>query len=1070
MTREISLLELASLRGEGQFSKLYLALHQPTVLFRAQLAALPESNDGVAEITYENVIEGDYLNILPHQSLLVGVGVSALDSHSKGIIRIRKAPTETILYIGETSEINWEVGDYLTVVDEFSPFQRHLRITGDENTVYMDYDIEYTDQHENFNPVPVMLSHAVGWLNAEGYCDIPFDATGSWTPSGSALSVEWSLTGGGTFVGGPLNAFIYNPTVRYTAAGTYRVALTVTDGDAGTSSTGYRYVFIYDEAHPPFEAFTLNALNASYDAGGWQFEVVAHDTINQAALRDEALVILFSRDWFQGEEGSLGPVPGRENILALGWVDGETITLNSETSEVTFSVKGPHHWSNHMPGYPVGVEDTQLPQDGVSPSWTAINDLTLNKGLFHYWYWRSTVWVCTDVNEVKDARQMGSVEAPISSLWQQLTTMAYESILAKPLADRYGRIFVEVDPQFLDQEARETLPLVQEINGADWYENLMLMRRPTDECGYLECSGIVYDNGEATPVCTRAYGTALAHYGRVERRERLAYADVGEAIHLTGLIMGQINNEFPEITVRLASNHRFFDLAPRQYARLQFYPHENHREIDFNKKAIPRRFSYLFEEGAILADVVFEAETFETNAVLTTCPELPDLPPLPPPAEPPWPDIPPLGAWQYLVVAYDYNNSVQNNDHNSGNRAGIYVSDDFFSATSPKWYKITDGIPSNDLPFVKKLVSVVKSASEVVLYCLVTYTRAGGIAESKVFKMDNLLTKTRWHIVHYQTSPIEKPQGLFSIAAGPYHPDRLYGVGMSITQEDLGTCLSQGFFPGRLATAGVNINAGIGGLSLAPAFLNSKKCLDEPPNRYHHIDVIGTGIPSATQLMHNVLCNPKNGKVLGLYNASQDIFSWNLEEDPDVVGHYLKVYKPLPGMVGNVFKHVSSTRYNTVGTHTDTYFSGAYVEGVALATIGRNPLRLALSLDDGETWTFGALYPPASNYSARVFTQSVDLASDATTAFGLWGKSPDGGSSWTDEIGEITSLMYPQCVRHVPGESSYYVMGGKPVNSFGKNALFYTPDMGTTWINRMGTGMPLTNSDIRYVDVIAVPV
>ena len=53
MARAATVPELALLRTEGQFSKLYLAIHAPATIYSARLNGAPTSNDSVAELTYD---------------------------------------------------------------------------------------------------------------------------------------------------------------------------------------------------------------------------------------------------------------------------------------------------------------------------------------------------------------------------------------------------------------------------------------------------------------------------------------------------------------------------------------------------------------------------------------------------------------------------------------------------------------------------------------------------------------------------------------------------------------------------------------------------------------------------------------------------------------------------------------------------------------------------------------------------------------------------------------------------------------------------------------------------------
>jgi len=153
--------ELVKLRADNQSTRLYLTVHAPATVYTARLSAVPSSTDKVASITYSSG-SGTLADVLQDMTLLVGSSAGASDY---GIARIRKDGTTTAgtFYIGETSEINWLSNAYLTVLDEFTLWPRHIAIASDGTTPLMDYDVAYTDQNVAAGaiPTPIMGPPAV---------------------------------------------------------------------------------------------------------------------------------------------------------------------------------------------------------------------------------------------------------------------------------------------------------------------------------------------------------------------------------------------------------------------------------------------------------------------------------------------------------------------------------------------------------------------------------------------------------------------------------------------------------------------------------------------------------------------------------------------------------------------------------------------------------------------------------------------------------------------------------------------------------------------------------------------
>ena len=88
MAREITAPELALLRGDGHWSKLYLAIYKPNTVYTARLNGVPSSNDRAYEITYDGG-SGTLSDVKVGMTLYVG---SVAGAYDLGMCRIRKTP------------------------------------------------------------------------------------------------------------------------------------------------------------------------------------------------------------------------------------------------------------------------------------------------------------------------------------------------------------------------------------------------------------------------------------------------------------------------------------------------------------------------------------------------------------------------------------------------------------------------------------------------------------------------------------------------------------------------------------------------------------------------------------------------------------------------------------------------------------------------------------------------------------------------------------------------------------------------------------------------------------------
>lgn len=606
--------EQTKIRSDGQFSKLGLAIQPGPSVFSARVNGTP-GTDKVVAITYDG---GSPVSaaVLEGMTLLVGSSAGAGD---KGQARIRTAHTGAstgTLSIGETSEIDFADNDYLTVIDEFAPWTRPVRTdtSVDPPVVYMDYGVAYSNQHDTFKPVPVFGSPAVAWLIGASV-DVEFDAADSWVPNSTVNAWAWSSTGGTWDTPTAQQA-----TLTITATGVYRVTLTVTSAAGGTA-TGYRYVFVYSEASPPITQFAPNSPPAS-DDNGWNFSVICWAEATQATIRDRALVVLFARDYYNGAEGSIGPLAGRENVIAWGWIAGESITWNAEQSAVTFDVRGPHYWLSQMTAYPAGQEFT----NDTPAAWTQMQNNSVDKMLWHIAVWRSTLTLCTDCSVMGNNEFVVGESVPALSVWDQIVTVARWQ-LAVPRVDRYGRLWVQVDAQFVPSADRGGIVTSMAITKNDWRDSIEFARSIVNPVGMVDVSGIYFDGYTPLAYFARCKGNVFDRLGKPETVDRLVIADQDTATILAGLVWAQRNNEYPRTPVKLAQNNRFLDIAPRQYVTLSLAATDTPRGVSFtDKKFIPRRVSFPWDaaSGLMTCEVELEAATTEAKAEVADFPaELP---------------------------------------------------------------------------------------------------------------------------------------------------------------------------------------------------------------------------------------------------------------------------------------------------------------------------------------------------------------------------------------------------------------------------------------------------------------
>jgi hypothetical protein len=643
MAKELTAGDLTLLRSEGQHSHLRMAIPATPVIFTARVNQATPPTDMVVEITYDGGA-GDFTDIEPGMTMWVGSTPGADDI---GQCLIRKAATATILYIGEASELNWQDNLYLTIIDEHGIWVKepYVDLTGEE---WMDHDVEYTDQNTNMDPVVVCGPDAIASYNGD-YILHPgdrlgtgWDLTDSWSPDGSEI-VAWHLDAPGA-------AEIIDPDTAqpypfFDHWGTYRLKFTITTAN-GKTGVAYRTVMVFDEDHLPISQFNLRDMTGSKSQGGWQFSVTFYDEASLAEIHERAKVILFSTDYYgpytSSQRTKVGPfdgyLTGRNGLVAIGWISGENLEIDTVGGTAEFTVQGPQYWLGQASGMIKGIENNS----GTADAWTNIHDLTVDKGLWQLLKWRSTATEITDCRLTGDTRLTASVDASPGSLWEQINSIASSQILAGACCDRYGRIFVEIDAQYIPVADRTGIVEVMEITKKDRGAQLHVERRVVPAVGMVSLSGTSYDGSTPSAFFAFAPGHLPKRWGTEEAIDQLNVTDQANAMALAGLVLGQRNNEWPVISMVLQQNNRAIDVCPNQYVSTTIEAEDNPRGVTFSGRMLPREIQFIWNEKTnfLSTALTCEAESFPEISVIGDTPQnaaIGDtpLPPLDFPVSPP---------------------------------------------------------------------------------------------------------------------------------------------------------------------------------------------------------------------------------------------------------------------------------------------------------------------------------------------------------------------------------------------------------------------------------------------------
>ena len=737
------------LRQHPHYGQFYLAVRNPRCVFYATVNDATIDR-GAMVITYTGASPSDgWQSVHSGMTLFVGSMPGMFD---KGRVRV-KAATSTTITVAENQHIEWADGDFLYVANVFEPWVINPRIEFDDPdsptdiVIYEDYDVAYTDQNENFDPIPIMGPPAVGFLSG-GTCTFAFDGSQSYGLAGATIaSYAWTFPSGT-----PSSSAAATPgNVSWAAAGSYNITLAVTDTN-GKTAYGHRWVRVFDGPSPydgeaPYTQFEVNHLGGSYDEGTWRAGFTVRDQYGRLSsiyFLDNAQVVLFV--------DASGNLPlgnwhsGRNNILYVGWVIGETIRRDPVTNDVSFETVGICGRMSLMGEFDHFL---MVPEAGGSPTkWYEIADIpNLDTLLAAHLRWRSTVLLLTDVFLPCTAKPTGYAGAPwdyyvarqdfsqgdLYSQCQQFMDAAG----GRMASDKWGAVWVRIDPCLYPTADRAGIASMFTLTDPDWKGEMNFERRVLDEVSRIDLAGVAYAGGgdpenNVTPLLSLAPGTTPRPEGAMERMDGMILDSQDHANQLSGDILAWKNSEYPKISVPLAGMYTFLDITPPEYVNWTLDAAATKRQIAWlNAKFLPRNVALQIVGPQGYADVLvdLEKETDGPDGVAgvypPTAPTGPGGPtgptgpagPTPPPAPPTPPTYPDEPA--------PYTCGETRNHVYVAGQGGVYYTSNF-STDPPTWAAVNDG-----LPYSPDLIgfAVDPLHPESLQYCCTeerVYARSGG--------------------------------------------------------------------------------------------------------------------------------------------------------------------------------------------------------------------------------------------------------------------------------------------------------------------------------------------------------
>lgn len=571
-------------RTQPQQSQLFIAFYQPETVFAAQLRQGLSGTNGNRIIPYTNVTTGTPAGVLPNFVMLVG---TTPGGNEYGTIRVRDnsaSGTANAFIVAENSHINWTSGSYLTVlnyVDVEAIYPRIVQTTQGviSATFFKDYDIPYTNQNTVMGSFVCMGPHRAAFRDpASGLVQLYWSSSGSYNVNGEAMSFQWEFEGG-TPTGSTLRDPGY---VTYAQAGNYRTRLTITT--SGTASDfGYRFVCIkdYPDKGPnrPILEWEIQQMEGARKSGGYTGRIRIWERVGPEFVRDGQLLVIFSDDYYGQVRKNLGGnAENCSGIFWVGYVMKGSIIYDYKEGTVQFDVASITEMMKQAEGFGVSCQDDPAPN-----TWFKIQNLTIQRALYHYLRWHTTAFNVADFQYTGDDRSVQYYDSNRESMYDAIAKFVETGIKGEVVSDRQGKAWIEISPEGTPNAPTAFPPCIAlgptdigsnpktnsvaiSSKAARVSNGPIITERYFPEVSYVEYGGIVYNHATTASIAILAGGPGVtpAYKGTIDHMEGMILNSQDQLNQIVGASFAYKNARFPEIAFPLVGAYKNIDIAPLQ--------------------------------------------------------------------------------------------------------------------------------------------------------------------------------------------------------------------------------------------------------------------------------------------------------------------------------------------------------------------------------------------------------------------------------------------------------------------------------------------------------------------------
>ena len=672
----------ATLRKRPQYTALWLSVLQPNTLFTALVTG--SYSTGETEINYYS-LSGDINTAYPDCLALISYANSPTDREA---LRVRSV-TGSVITFAENS-LNWRNDMILQVVDYINPDAKFPKIIQDPNNddnviFYKDGDIPYSNQNTIYGTFVNMGSHRAAFIET-GSVSLYYTATGTYNVRDDSITYDWHFEGGT-----PTGSTALTPgNVSYNSTGNHKTTLTVTSA-SGAVDKSYRYVSIYDRPENgtdvPVLKWTLNDFSGSRGEGGYRASIRTWQNLD--TIVENALVVLFADDRYGDENVSLGG-NGQNNskIVFVGYILKDTIEFNYRDGWAEFEVGSITEVMKEAEGFSVSCQSKS-----TASTWFELQEMTVQKAIYHYLKWHSTILGVADFQYVDDDRLFEYFDTDRASLYDSIYSFVSEGLYGEVVSDRQGKIWAEIEPIGLTDPVTD-IPTTTAIQKHDWVGSPNISNRKTAEVSFVEMGGIAYEGADSDgfqALLTNAPSKTPLYRGKSDSpRQGLILNGQSQLNKIAGNYLASKRAKVEDVTLTLAGNYRNYDIAPQEKLYLLVDESDTVTEqslipLPFNIESMDWQYDPSAE--SFYPEVTFAPITTGTAGETVIIPPIPPdggyaYPPLELPPFPSFPSTPPVQQGSIEIAGFSAS-------------AGFFYTTDF-DASHPTWLLWNFGIDPTD--------------------------------------------------------------------------------------------------------------------------------------------------------------------------------------------------------------------------------------------------------------------------------------------------------------------------------------------------------------------------------------